>query len=94
MSLKATIELVDRVSDRFNTMGAAGKAALGEIQQGSGSASTAYEKLGKVVSQSDLDSIEKSCNAAGTSLKEMRDSTLEWTDAASNYNKEALEMIS
>lgn len=93
MSLKATIELVDRVSDRFNTMGAAGKAALGEIQQASGSASTAYEKLGKVVSQSDLDSIEKSCNAAGTSLKEMRDSTLEWTDAASNYNKEALEMM-
>lgn len=93
MSLKATIELVDRVSDRFNTMGTAGKAALGEIQQYSGSASTAYEKLSKVVSQNNLDSIEKSCNAAGTSLKEMRDSTLEWTDAASNYNKEALEMM-
>lgn len=93
MSLKATIELVDRVSDRFNNMGAAGKAALGEIQQYSGGASTAYEKLGKVVSQNNLDSIEKSCNAAGTSLKEMRDSTLEWTDAASGYNKEALEMM-
>lgn len=93
MSLKATIELVDRVSDRFNTMGSTGKAALSDIQQYSSSASTAYDKLSKVVSQSDLDSIEKSCNAAGTSLKDMRDSTLEWTDAASNYNKEALEMM-
>lgn len=93
MSLKATIELVDRVSDRFNTMATTGKAALSDIQQYSNSASTAYDKLSKVVSQSDLDSIEKSCNAAGTSLKDMRDSTLEWTDAASNYNKEALEMM-
>lgn len=93
MSLKATIELVDKVSDRFNTMATTGKAALSDIQQYSSSASTAYDKLSKVVSQSDLNSIEKSCNAAGTSLKDMRDSTLEWTDAASNYNKEALEMM-
>lgn len=93
MSLKATLELVDKVSDRFNTMATTGKAALSDIQQYSSSASTAYDKLSKVVSQSDLNSIEKSCNAAGTSLKDMRDSTLEWTDAASNYNKEALEMM-
>lgn len=93
MSLKATIELVDKVSDRFNTMATTGKAALNDIQQYSNSASTAYDKLSKVISQSDIDSIEKSCNAAGTSLKDMRDSTLEWTDAASNYNKEALEMM-
>ncbi len=93
MSLKATIELVDKVSDRFNTMATTGKAALSDIQQYSSSASTAYDKLSKVISQSDIDSIEKSCNAAGTSLKDMRDSTLEWTDAASNYNKEALEMM-
>ena len=90
---KGRVELVDRVSDRFNNMSTAGKAALGIIKQESGSTSTAYDRLSKVISKSNIDSIEKSCNAAGISLKEARDSTLEWTDAVGTYNKSALEMM-
>lgn len=93
-SLKATLELVDRTSDRFSSMGTAGKAALSNIQQGAANTSTAYDRMsnsGNLVA-ANIDYLQRCAVAAGGDLHQLRDASLEWADDVSDSMKNFYDM--
>lgn len=91
MSVKTTIELIDKMSSSFDAITNSGQRAMSSIEKGAAGASTAYEKLSQYCSSGDMDLLERSAAQAGVSLKSARDATLVWADGIDELQKSALE---